>query len=428
MVLEITVVKPAAKAAVIVTTVAVTALLTFAILVNFIVGVITDERVSVSRDLLADAVAYAPNSASLLARLAAAEMREEERDLSSAENYCTRAVRISPWDYRHRLLLALIKEAEGDRVGAEQSLGDALALAPNYKDVHWRMANLLLREGKLAKSVAEFRAATSSDVSLLPATLDLLWRASEGNLAVVEAVTGKDPKSRLALAQFLLKQSKTSEAVAEFDAIERNALEPSESSAFINALMADGHLAEARELWVGLVGDDSRESGSVGVWNGGFESEISRVLGQFDWAISRNVYVVPGIDASVARSGQRSLRLDFLGRDTTQMDGQVKQVIVVHPGARYRLEYFVKAQGLATPQGPRVVLTDGTSSMEIASSDPVAAGSYDWRRVTVEFAAPPNARAVWLTIRRVPRFSYDDPTLGALWFDDFTLSEQARIK
>jgi hypothetical protein len=428
MVLEIRVVKPAAKAAAILIAVGITALLTFAILVNFVVGVFSDERVSLSRDLLADGVAYAPNSAPLLARLAAAEMREEERDLSRAEDYCTRAVRISPWDYRHRLLLAMIKEAEGDRIGAEQSLEDALALAPNYKDVHWRMANLLLREGKLPRAVAEFRTATLSDISLLPATLDLLWRASEGNVAVVRAATGNDPKSRLALAQFLLKQSKTSEAVAEFDGIERNALELPGRSAFIDALMAQGHLAEARELWVGMVGGDSRETGSVGVWNGGFESEISGILGQFDWAITRNVYVTPGIDTSIGHTGQRSLRLDFLGRDTTRVDGQVKQMIVVHPGARYRLEYFVKAQGLATPEGPRVVLTDVTSSIEIASSDPVAAGSYDWHRVAVEFAAPPSARAVWVTIRRIPRFSYDDPTQGVVWFDDFTLSEQARIK
>ena len=114
----------------------------------------------------------------------------------------------SPWDYRLRLQSATVKEARGDRAAAEQTLQEALALAPNYTEVHWRLANLLLREGKLARSVVEFRAANASNVALLPGTLDLLWRVSAGNLAALQAVTPRDPKSQLLLAQFLLTQSR----------------------------------------------------------------------------------------------------------------------------------------------------------------------------------------------------------------------------
>src|SRR6202040_1418759 len=145
-------------------------------LVNVAAGIVTDERVSVNKDLLTAAISYVPNSAPLNARLAEAEMEEADRDLSSVERHAKRAVDLSPWDYRTRMLLATVQEALGDRVAAEQSLREALALAPHYTEVHWRLANLLLREGKLAKALSEFRTAASSNAGLLPGIFDLLWR------------------------------------------------------------------------------------------------------------------------------------------------------------------------------------------------------------------------------------------------------------
>src|SRR5580765_7059041 len=164
------------KSAVMLTTLAACLLLTFAAFVSLIVGLLADQRATPSRELLADGVAFAPSSASLLGRLAEAEMQDPERDLSRVEAHAERAVNLSPWDYRRRVLLAAVEEAKGDRGAAEQSLQKAVALAPNCTDVHWRFGNLLLREGKLEKSVEHFLKATSSNPSLLPLTLDLLWR------------------------------------------------------------------------------------------------------------------------------------------------------------------------------------------------------------------------------------------------------------
>ena len=117
------------------------------------------------------------------------ELQDEDRDILNIEHRATRAMNSSPWDYRHRLLLATIKEAQGDRSAAEQALLEAVALAPNNTEVRWRLANLLLRQGRLARSVVEFRAANAANISLLAGTLDLLWRVSSGNLATVQAVT-----------------------------------------------------------------------------------------------------------------------------------------------------------------------------------------------------------------------------------------------
>lgn len=408
------------------------ALLTFAALVSCTVGLLTDQRANVSKELLTAGIAFVPNSAPLNARLAEVEMGDEDRDILSVEHRATKAVNSSPWDYRHRLLLATVKEAGGDRVAAEQSLQEALALAPNYTEVHWRLANLLLREGKLARSVVEFRAANSansSNIALLPGTLDLLWRVSAGNLATVQAVTPRDPKSQLLLAQFLLKQSRASDAITVFSGIDRNSLVGlPEISTFIDSLMSEGRLEEARGLWVGLVGGIYAQPGHPlpGVWNGSFESDIAKNLTQFDWTINRNEYAVAGIDSNTSHTGSRSLRIDFTGRDTTRLEGQVRQTIIVRPGVRYRLECYVKTERLETPEGPRIVVTDSSSSTEIATSDSVPGGSNDWRLIAIDFTSPASAHAVIVTIKRIPKFSYDNPTRGTMWLDDFVLSELAK--
>jgi hypothetical protein len=300
-------------------------------------------------------------------------------------------------------------------------------LAPNYTEAHWRLANVLLREGKLARSVVEFRAASSSNISLLPGTFDLLWRVSGGNVAVVQAVVPPDPKSKLSLAQFLLKQSRVPDAISVFSGVDRESLNTLPGSAeFLNSLISAGRAEEARGLWVGLVSGAYAQPGRPLplIWNGSFESDSSSRFPQFDWVISRNDYAIARVDSPTAHDGTRSLRIDFLGRDTTRLDGQVKQALVLRPGARYQLSFFLKTERLETPEGPRVVITD--SSTEIVSSAPILEGSSDWRAMAVEFTAPSNARAATIAIKRVPKFAYDKPTSGTVWFDDFVLTEQAK--
>jgi hypothetical protein len=252
---------------------------------------------------------------------------------------------------------------------------------------------------------------------------------SAGNLAAVRAVTPRDPKSQLLFAQFLLKQKRAPDAITVCSGIEREALVSlPEFPGFIDALVSDGRIEEARGLWVGLVGGVYAQPGHPlpGVWNGDFESDAPKNLAQFDWSINRNEYAVPTVDSTTSHSGARSLRIDFTGRDTTRLDGQVKQTVILRSGARFRLECYVKTEGLESPKGPRVVISDLGSSAEIATSDPIPDGSQDWRRITIDFTAAASARAGVVSIRRIPEFSFDKPTRGIIWFDDFVLTEIAK--
>jgi hypothetical protein len=425
-------------------------LLTLLIVSNFVIGMFVDARTPLHRDQMESLITISPGSARLYGRLAEAELADPDRDLDAASENIREAIALSPYDYNLRLLAASIQEAAGDRAAAEASLRSARALAPGSSAARQRLGNLLLREDKLAESLEEFRAACAADESLLPGTLDLVWRvmksASEGGvkpppeggttnggttsgmMAVVEAVTPADPASQMRLAQFLIKQASAVEAGLVFSRIDRTErLRFPETNPFLTAVIQSGNGALARSLWADLIGASASEPPLI--WNGGFELPIGKTLNQFDWTIAPTDYARVSIDTGTVHSGSRSLRIDFAGRDTTRLDGEIKQLIVLRPGGRYRLEFYVLTEGLVSPEGPRIQVAESGSGKVTAVSDPVPSGTNDWRRMSLEFAAPEGNPSTGMTmvvsLVRKPRFSYDEPTKGTVWLDDFEMKNIA---
>jgi len=418
---------PAARLAVLLLALVVGALLVTIIFSRFVIGTFSDDRFFLDREWQLAATAYLPNSPRLQARLAEVELFASDPDLDRASHAASRAVELSPDDFRWRLILASVKEAEGDRGAAEAALRDALRLAPNERDVHYRLANALLRQGKLAVAIEEFRIAVDKNPEGLAVTLDLIWHVSRGNVEAVETVAGSDPKRRLQLAQFLVRKSRVVEAANIFLSVDRTScLASMESAQMLNALIGANQTAIAHELWTSLVSEPSAKAALI--FNGGFESDILKNFSQFDWMLGRSEYVRLSIDRSVARSGKRSLKIEFAGRDTTTLGDEIHQLVVVRPGARYRIKYYIKTDGLVTTEGPRVVVTDKSGTW-IAVSDAVAEGTNDWKPVAFEFTTPTVAEAataVYVSVKRKPKYAYDDPTKGTVWFDDFGMTLEAR--
>lgn len=408
---------------------AVLALGLFAILVSsalwyLVVGTLSDDRVLMPRELMQAGVQYFPNSPRLHARLAEIAIRGVDRDLPDAEAHIRRAIALLPGEYKYRLLLGDILESQGNRGEAEQSYREALRLAPNYMEVHWRLANNLVRQGNVKESLSHFRHATNRNLRLLPNAYDLIWNVSNGNIEAITTITNETPKAQLVLAEFLVRQSKFTEAAIIYRRIERpirrNELE---GPAIITALIQANQMPLARELWGDTVSEESGKPQPL-IWNGSFETPMIPAFAQFDWVLKDNEYARVGIDPQNARGGVQSLRLAFLGKDTARIDGEIKQLVLVKAGRRYRLEVQYKIRELITPMGPRVAITDYSAQTVLSASDPLPEGTHAWQQLGLDFTAPANATAVWLQIQRIPKYSYDDPTRGYVWFDDFVLKEQ----
>jgi hypothetical protein len=259
----------------------------------------------------------------------------------------------------------------------------------------------------------------------------LIWRASGEDFNAIKAVASDDPGTSLALAHFLFKQSRVDEAANVFNQIGReDRLSSPDGPAFLNALISSGHLNLARSAWIQSISEGGQNNPLI--WNGGFESEVIKGLSQFDWLIGKSNYAKFKFATGEAHTGRRSLRIDFTGLDTTRLGGEIKQLIVVRPGAHYRLNCYAKADRLITQDGPRVMIKAVTPGAWEVASGPVACGQNGWQRLSIEFTAPggptDEAQALYVTIYRKPKFSYDEPTHGTIWFDDFTLTEVKEAK
>jgi tetratricopeptide (TPR) repeat protein len=415
---------------------------------DFVIRGVTDRRISWSREFLAAAVERFPNSARINFRLANAEIgaaadsekfdaRAEMAEM--AESHAERAVYLSPWDYQARRLLAMAQELNGKQEEAEKTLRVAVKLAPNHALSNWAFANLLLRRGKLSESLGPLLIAARSRPDLLPNAIDMIWRSSNGSLDALTSFAGNDAETMLAIVNFLADRKLFTEADAVFNSIDKQAKARSPRSAkLINALMQDGQFDRARTTWVELMTatrpetlpEDQSEITDAGtlIWNGGFELDEAQALNQFNWLIRPNKFAWAAVDRSVARTGGRALKVVFSGLDTTRLRDQIQQIIVLKPGASYQLECYAKAEDLITPEGPRVAVI-GQNGL-IAESDPVTADLTDWQKLTISFVAPAGPagrageKAATVSIVRTPKFSYDDPTSGTIWFDDFTLMER----
>lgn len=394
--------------------------------IHFVVSVYAFPRTTLTRDEVSAAAAYLPNAPELQALLAEVEMAEASDHKASAERAITaanRAVNLSPARYDYHMLLSVARELNGDRTGAVASMRDALSRAPNRAELQWRLANLLVRNQKLDESLPLYARTVSSRPVLLTQTLNLLWALSDGRLDVVEKGVGETPKARIDLAFFLLRKGKLGEAVAIFKKIPpETRREMDETQSFITGVMLAGQLQLAKDLWGELIADKAEETNPA-VFNGSFERDGRKILDHFDWAIGSNQWMRAGIDPSVSHSGKRSLRIDFLGVDTTRMDREIRQQIVVLPGHRYTLECFVKAELFSSPEGPHLAVTSIDGSQVYASSEQVASGTYDWKKLSVDFSVPVGMPTVLISIKRTPQFKFDDPSRGSLWFDDFAVIE-----
>jgi tetratricopeptide (TPR) repeat protein len=395
---------------------------------RFVVTVIANPAMQIELESLTAAAAYFPNSAMVQARLASRliERRLDEtvthdEMAAKAVQYASRAAMLSPMNYENRILLSAAHEMNGEGAQAESDLRAALALAPNHVAARWRLANLQLRLGKNESALEEFRAVAASDPERLPASMSAVWQATEGNVEAVSSLANAEPISQLALAHFLATQARADLAVNIVAGIDhKTLLTLPECGLFLDMLITAGRVEEANRIWRDLVAEPADRL----VSNGGFEAPYRQGLGQFDWNLTSSDYARIGMATGDAHSGARALRIAYLGKDTTRLEDEARQLISAQAGRSYRLTCFARADNLATPDGPQVVVTLGDGKTPLAASNRLAPGSYDWQQITLDFTLPADQSTLYVLVKQTPRFSYTDPTQGTVWFDDFVLTPQ----
>jgi hypothetical protein len=296
--------------------------------------------------------------------------------------------------------------------------------APFYAEPRWLLGNTLFRAGRLTNAFAEIASAAASNPKLLPQAINLAWAAFDGDTQAIErALRLETPEQHLALARFLVKRGKTSEAVAQFRAAGGAAGE--ERRALLAELLAAKRFVEAYEVWSSVrpPTDESISQDNARVLNGGFEAPVALGEPGFGWQLPQNIPAVQAAqDTAAPHAGVQSLLISWNG-NYDPASPVLSQLILVEPNARYQLRFAARTEKLLSGGLPVVVLTDASSSDGRALGTAVALpqGTSAWQEYFIEFTTGSTTNAVQINVRRQNCSSSLCPIFGRAWLDDFSV-------
>jgi hypothetical protein len=331
-----------------------------------------------------------------------------------------RAAELAPNDYLIWTEAGRARAALGDLEGGVATLRRAAELAPNYSQPRWHLGNALLRAGRADEAFAELRRAVDADPALRPQVFNLAWQVYAPDITRVVNAVGTTADSRAQLVVVLAGRGNLEEAQRVWDDLgpEGRRGQQGVADVLARAIYAKGRYRRALAVLL--------ESGFPGLAvgqfsDGGFESDIAqngRAL--FGWNVSQGGGQVV-IDSRGAHGGRRSLRVAFSA--SGQVDFRnVAQAVAVEPGARYRLNFFVKTEELRSSATLSVMVSEPASAdAPLAVSAAAPQGTQDWQQVSFEFTAGPKTEAVLVRVVRVPCAEGVCPIYGKIWYDDFNL-------
>ena len=364
-----------------------------------------------------------PTSHHTLAALDDQSLLPEE--MPEALRQYEQAVRLSPHDYRLWMDLGRAYEEAGDTQKSEQALRHATQLAPAYALPHWYLGNVLLRQGRPEEAFAELRRASDEDPTLRPQAFNMAWHVYNKNTDAVIAAIGRSAPARAQLIEYLIGQKKLDDTLrlwSSFSAGERR--EQHEAGEKLMAALFGAHRYHTvLDIYNDLALSETAKLSVGELLNGGFEDNIGPAgRSYFDWQVLPIAQAQISIDAGTSHTGTRSLRISFAAASPLEFHN-VSQFVVVEPGARYRLQYYVRTEDLKSASTLITEVLDGAgpSSAVLAASAPLPAGTHDWQPETLNFTTPLQSDGITIRLSRAPCQAAACPIFGKVWYDDFDL-------
>ena len=332
-------------------------------------------------------------------------------------------VRLSPNDFRSWIELGRAYEQAERNENAEAAFARAVQLAPTYTFPHWQFGNFYLRQNRTDEAFAELRKTTERSIVYREQVFSLAWDYFDKDTQRVEALAADTPDVRSTLALFYAARGSAENALRIWNTLsEAQKSQYSDTAKRIaRGLFEKQRYREALAFAVQTGIDPDAQLDAV--TNGGFEKFVGAPEDNlFGWRVYRGegkIDILP--DSTVKSEGTRSLRITFKGYAKPELHNVV-QFIAVQPGARYRLTFKVRTDNLRSGGPPMVQVISTRQNVGIAATEPFAAGSEDWKEISLEFTAPEDFDGVHLRTGRVT-CGEECPISGTIWYDDFRLTK-----
>jgi tetratricopeptide (TPR) repeat protein len=354
----------------------------------------------------------------------AMQLRNLERHVDAVAEL-QHALSRRPADYFLWEALAQESEDAGNNTEALEALRKSISLAPFYSEPHWRLGNLLLREGQSNEAFDEMRRSLDTDPALYGQTLALAWVVYDGHVnAMPRAVFPHRPVEYAPFAHMLVMHDQIESAMSLLRGAHQF-LSPDNRRMLIDALIEAGRFEEAHELWT--TSDFNSRHDAI-LFDGGFEHLIEPDSERFGWQMMAGptVRVLPSSDSPYA--GQRNLRIEYSG-NLDPAAAIVSQIIPITSSSRYRLTFAARTRELVSAALPIVVVTETSKDGQVLGrSTPLPAGTSGWHLFNVDFETASATRAVTVSVQRARCNVQPCPIFGSAQFDEFSMLSSVQNK
>ncbi len=346
------------------------------------------------------------------------------QSLENAVKSYEEAVRYAPEDYRYWLELARAYEQIENFEKSEKAFQRAIAIAPNYSNIHWQIGNFYLRRGREADAFAALGKSAETSVVYREQVFSVVWEYFEKDKTKLEQLADGKSDMRAGLAKFYAAKEMPEDSLRIWNTLsEEDKRRNQDIARLIAQALYDKRFYRSAIEFVRQLGIEPQAQGGV-VQNGGFEAPIASDAKDafFGWQYTRRDKIEINTDPMKKKEGNKSLRFTFNGFTGIEIKN-LMQIVTVEANKKYRLSYWLKTENLKSGGTPLFEIVNANDEKIIAPITPVAqipSGTQDWTLTSVEFIVPPNAQAIAIRIDRA--YCGDAcPIVGTFWVDDFKL-------
>lgn len=344
-----------------------------------------------------------------------------QQSLENAVKNFEEAVRYAPDDYRYWLELGRAYEQVENFEKAEKAFQRAVAIAPNYSNVHWQIGNFYLRRGRDAEAFAGLGRSAETSAVYREQVFSVVWDYYEKDKTKLEQLAGGKPDMRAGLAKFYAAKELPEDSLRIWNTLsEEDKTRNQDIARLIAQALYDKRFFRSSIEFIRQLGIEPQAQGGT-VQNGGFEAPIAADAKEafFGWIYTRKERVEINTDPMKKKEGNKSLRFTFNGFTGIEIKNFL-QIVTVESNKKYRLNFWLKTENLKSAGTPGIEIVNANDEKIIKAVVPFPSGTQDWTLTSIEFTSPPNAEAVAI---RLDRGYCGDacPIVGTFWVDDFKL-------
>jgi hypothetical protein len=361
----------------------------------------------------------------MLGRLYQYNVADLEPD--KALEHFRRAAELSPSNPRAWVDLAAALEFQGKISESEACLRRADFLAPNLPAFQWPIANFYLLHGNIDEAFRHFKVVLAGTSEYDGIVFSTAWKASGDPDKILEQLIPRRAATEFSYLYFHISQQRFTEAQSVWKRImsESEKFTAQQAAGYIDSLITARRPGDAYQVWRDLQSKGLARSPATGTQenllaNGDFEDELLRM--GFDWRIAPVEGVYAGLDTAAYHSPSHALLVQFSGKQNVDCRN-VYQYVKVSPGRRYRLQAFLKTEGITTDSGPRLEVRDAYDPGALEKFSENLIGNTDgWTLFILDFETGPKTELVIVGLARLPSRKFDNLIAGKVWLDDGRLS------